>query len=365
VGIDLDKHAPSLFHFVGELVKETTPRRIVNRSGEHTARESLDVQVFNGDEIVAIDQPSTEFVLEVRALITNMNVSLLKKPDGLPPICPTLFSPRDLTLTAPEPSHPRLEIARIGNQLAVGERYKGRQPHIDADTVDRRRYCRTIEGNRETRVPLIPISFEGECLNLPGDRSVHLDLDDADTLDFEPAHLRDVATIAPSRECVAVKTFPSLETGITRLFSSLDPTKEGSECPIDTPEYIMASREVSQFKIARITNLFQLVGLVIVIARYALHLPSISSFLKGGVVQSTSLIKLMLKRKHLLFCRIQAILKGLPQIKSVLHRLTLCHKGEPVADGLYLFYHNAKRETKGIEALCLAIEKIVDAKVVA
>ena len=318
VGVDPDKHAPSLFHFVGELGQERTPGCIVDRPRQHSARQAINVQVFNGDKPVVVGQSTAELVLEVGTLIPNVHVGLLEKADGSAPTCAALLPSGDLALATPELGQPPFEVTGIGHQRTVRESGERSQPHIDPDYARPWYRCGHIDDNREAGIPLVGLPFERERLNLASDRSVHLELDDAHALDSKPTRLGQVAAIAPGREAVAVEAVPTLEAGVARLLAGSHSAEEGGKGLVDPSEHVLTGREVGQVKITGAPYLFELIRLVVVVPAYPLHPPGITALLKGGIVKKSGLRELVLQARHLVSRGIQAVFECLAHLLTLL-----------------------------------------------
>lgn len=313
VGVNLNQHAPGFFHLVGELGQERTPSCIIDRLRQHTSGQSADIQVLDSDKPVAISKSAAELMLEVRSLIPNMNMNLLKESDRLPAAYSALLAPGNFPLTAPEFCQPDFEATGIGNQFAVREGGKGINSHVNANSSRWWDPRRNINSYRKAGVPPAGLSLESEGLNFAGDRPVQLQLDGADPLYLDPAGIGKVTAVSPGRESVAVESVPGFEAGIAGFLTGLHTAEESLESLIHPPEHVLAGGEVGQVKVAGITYLFKLVGLVVVITTDLLHTPGFAAFLERGVVQGAGLRKLVLKGCSLLFAGIQAVFEGLTQ----------------------------------------------------
>jgi hypothetical protein len=103
----------SFRRFVGNLFEEHSPPAITYRPGEHPRRESFDVQIFDGDQSVVIDQPTADLVVKVGALTPDVRVRLSQKQDGLPAAAGAFFSASYFALCASQP-RPRFSVvARV------------------------------------------------------------------------------------------------------------------------------------------------------------------------------------------------------------------------------------------------------------
>ena len=127
-------HAPSsLCRFDGELVQEGTPARVVYLLGKQALGQAADVQVLDGDELVAVDDPTRELVHEVSPLIGDTFVDALEFTHGLPSAVRSLDAPCHLALCPPQAPLGALVPARVRNEVARAERREVLQAHVDAD----------------------------------------------------------------------------------------------------------------------------------------------------------------------------------------------------------------------------------------
>ena len=321
VGVNLDKLPTSVLYFVGEFGKEHPPARIVDRTSEHTPGQSFDIQILDSDKAIAIDELPAEFMLEIVALVSDMCMSLLERSDSLPTTGPALLTAGNFTLDPAKVSHSQSEVTRILDKLTIGQGSERGKPHIDANNFRRRGSISNIDRHAETAIPLTGLTLKSQSLNLASNRPVHLQFDSADTLDFKPTCIGKVATVPPNREGVAVKPVSWFETGVACFLTGFNPAKESLEGLIDTPQHILASGEVSEFKVSDIPNIFQLASLVVVVTGHTLHAPGVSTLLKCGIVKRAGLPKLVLESAYLLFGRVEAILKSSSCFHFVLSQL--------------------------------------------
>jgi hypothetical protein len=336
--VDLNKLPTSFFHFVGKLGKELSPTGIVDRPSEHTTRQPFDIQVLNGDKAVPIHQGSAELVLKVRPLVSNMSVSLLKQPDSFPATDAAFLPSFDFPLTSSHFRQFRFQVARVSNQFPVRERDKRAQSHIDAYSLVEFRKNLGLAFEQEAGIPLSRLPLQRQRLDLTDDRPVHLQLNNADALNFESTHLSDMTTIAPCRKRIAIETASGFEARIATLCTSLDAPKEVSKGLIDPPKHVLRRAVISQIKVACIPYLFKLSRLVVVAPGHSLHLPRVATFLKGGIVKRTSLGKLVVEGRNLCSRGIKAVLEGLKQKKTVLDQFATPRQAANRSWTAYLYY---------------------------
>ena len=131
--IDLHDLTPSLFRFGTEYVEKGRPACIMHGLGEKVPRHALDVQLFDGDQLVGIDQSPREFVVEVAPLVSDVFMDALKAEDGLAAASRSFAAPGHPALDASQLRLPASEPARIGNHLASAESREVFKAHVDAD----------------------------------------------------------------------------------------------------------------------------------------------------------------------------------------------------------------------------------------
>ena len=78
-GIYFDELTTGALSLVRKHIKETPPAYIMYRLCQHSARHSFDVQVFYGNQSVAINNTTRNFVMKVTPLILNMSVLTLQQ----------------------------------------------------------------------------------------------------------------------------------------------------------------------------------------------------------------------------------------------------------------------------------------------
>lgn len=137
--VNLHQLAPSFCRFVLKLCDEGRPSGIVNRFGKHPARQSFDIQIFNRNDAVMIDECAAELVVKVRALVPDVRMCLLQQQDSFPASVTASLATRHLALRSPEFSLCRAVVARVVNFRSVRERDEGRQSDIKADSFSRLR----------------------------------------------------------------------------------------------------------------------------------------------------------------------------------------------------------------------------------
>jgi hypothetical protein len=72
-----DQGPTSFCRFVGQDREELAPACVVDRFGQHRASQSFDVQVFNSDQPVLLDERTGRLVVEVAPLVGNVRTDSL------------------------------------------------------------------------------------------------------------------------------------------------------------------------------------------------------------------------------------------------------------------------------------------------
>jgi hypothetical protein len=166
-----------MFGFVGELINEGRPTGIIDRFCEPAARQSLDVQIFDGDESIAVDQTTCELMLNIRPLVADMSLRDLKQPDGFTASSTIAASSPNPALGATRLRFRLLSMARIRDGGPVAQRREVRQPDVDADSLGRQGQRRWCHLNTETGEPFGGFALDRQRLDRSLDRAVQLDLD--------------------------------------------------------------------------------------------------------------------------------------------------------------------------------------------
>jgi len=98
-----NKFSTSVFSFVAKEVEELRPSGITNTFSKVVVSDhAFDVQIFDGDQSIAVDEPTTNLVVKVRALLSDMRVRSLQKLNCFMSAIRTLLSARDFTLCSPQ-----------------------------------------------------------------------------------------------------------------------------------------------------------------------------------------------------------------------------------------------------------------------
>src|SRR5215469_18780234 len=163
----------------------------------------------------------------------------------------------------------------------------------------------TVSRWTEKHVPVVHVPLDRNGLDLTLHRSVQLDLDQTSGLDTQLAVIEQSAAIAVGWKGDTVVPLERTEAREAGLLAASYPGEERLEGLIQAAEHILAAGEVGQSDQPFGPHRLQLVGLVVVVDALATHFPSVAPFLKGGVVEVASLMKLVLEKPNLGFGRVE------------------------------------------------------------
>src|SRR5262245_25826655 len=98
MGGHFHQHTTSLCRFVRELCDERRPSGVINRPGQHSGGQPLNVQLFNDYQSEQKHQRSRYLVREIPSLVTHMRVSALQVSNGFLPVITASLATGNLTL---------------------------------------------------------------------------------------------------------------------------------------------------------------------------------------------------------------------------------------------------------------------------
>jgi len=274
----------------------------MNRLGKHPRCQALDVKVFNRNRSKVPDQPEGKLVLELVALIFDSSMYFLKQGYRLVATVGTLLTPSNLALSTPKFRLGEFVESGVGNRLAVGQGGEIRQTHINPNLVGKRRKQLGLILHGEAHKPLLTFPFERGSLDISNQRSVKLDLDTPDSL-YPQSLSVETDAITVGGEGNAAEPTVRFESRITGILAKLYPAKERLERLVHTAKHVLRARIVRQTTILGRSDVFKLVGLVVIVKGLTAGLVRIPAFLKGRIVQAASLSKLSIQGDFLEVCR--------------------------------------------------------------
>lgn len=297
--IYLNKHASGAFSLVRDHVQELRPSGIVNALGEHSACQTLDVQIFDRDQSVVVNDLSRLFVMEISALIADVVVPPLEQKHGLAPPVRTFLPSRYAPLQAAEFGLSIAEPARVLNHDAVAQCGKGGKADVDTGHVRAEGQRFRFALNREDSKPPTRFTLNQESLNYSIKRAVQLYFDGPDFREPEFVATKSIANLP---ECQTVVTACGSETRIASLLTTLDAAKKPGKSKMDTLKDIFKYLGVNCRNVVSILfNLWQLQYLIEERNRFSFKVPSVTSLLQGAIVKLCAYCKSVFESRSLTF----------------------------------------------------------------
>jgi len=169
--INLYQLASSVCSFVLQQSKKGTPSNVMNRLSQHSRCQPFDVQLFNSHNLIVIDEPMTNLVLKVFALIRNMKMRACQKPHSFSTTVAAFLPTGDFALRSSQACLRFFVVARVVYLRAVGERGKGCESNVYADLFKAWPQRLRFRLSREDHEPPVSLSLDSTGLNLPFDRT--------------------------------------------------------------------------------------------------------------------------------------------------------------------------------------------------
>lgn len=274
----------------------------MHRLGQHSTSKPLDVQVFDHDCAEVSNESERLPMLILITQPKNSTMNFLKQSNRFATAMRTLFASGDLTLGSAKFSLCRPIPSRIGERIPVRQSSEGFQPDINSDGVVENGKRAGFALDREANIPFSAIPLYCDRFNLARDRAMQFDFDFADTL-----HTQSIAcefdAVVVTRECDAIETTARLEAREARFLVSLHPKKKGFVRFIDTTKDVLAARKIRQCQVACRSNIFQLIGLVVIIQRLLVAAISLPPFLQCAIIKTAGFAQLLVEGVRLEACR--------------------------------------------------------------
>lgn len=307
--IDFYQYASGTFSLVREHEKESRPSSVVNTLGEHSARQSLDVQIFDRNKAVSVNQFARFLVMKVPTLIADVIVESLEQQHCFTSPIRSPVSPRYAPLQTPELSLSGSEPTRIFNRASIAERGKAAEPNVDPDHVWTKHHRCWLILNRKQCEPSPGLAFHGEGFDSTLQWSVSRDFNRSDFRESQPVSVQCLSDQAEGHAVVTAHGFESWET---RLRATSDSAEETAKRIPNPAQSILKHGGINRLDIRSIcSDVFQLQVLIEPGDRLALELPRVPSFLKRGVIKLATNSKLFVQDLLLAFCGVDPVAEGL------------------------------------------------------
>lgn len=316
--VNFHQQTPGAFSLVREHEKKVGPSGIVDALGEHSTRQTFDIEIFNGNQAVLINYLPRLFVMKVAALVANVIVEAGEQQRGFTPTVRSLLSSRNTSLQATELRLRHAKPARVFNRASIAERGKAAEPNVDPDHVCAKCQRRWLILDRKQCEPSPCLAFYGECFDNTLQWSVGLD---SNRSDFRESQLVSVQRLADQAECHAVVTTCGLKSWKASFSTAANAAKESVKRVSNSAQGILKRQGVNRLDIRAIcSDVLQLQILIEPRDPFALKLPGVASLLKRCVIQLAAHCKLIDQRSLLPFGRIDSVAECLDQGGTILSR---------------------------------------------
>ena len=312
-GIYFDQFAPSIFRFVREFLKERIPSSVIYGLGKHATRQTFDIQIFNGNQTIAVDQPSTGIVVKVRTLVLDLLMRLRHKLTGFSPALTRLLSPRHAALSSTQDRSRTVKMTLVIDLRSVGQGSQRSQSDIDTDCFSGFWQRFRLPLHRKTYVPLIYAALDRDRLDRAFNRTMQLDFDLSRTLDAQPV-AQQSASISVQRKGQTVIAAERAKPWKSRLITTFASGKECFERLVQSSQHVLAAREIRKRETPIRSHRLQLVRLVVVINRLAAQFPRSNAFFKSSIIKRARFAQLTVQKLNLMFGGIQTVFERQAQL---------------------------------------------------
>ncbi len=304
------------FSLVGQHVYESRPSGVINRLRQHAFSESLDIQIFDCDQAVPVDNLSRFFVVKIAPLSANVIVKPLKQQHCFAPTATAFLSPFYATLQASQFRFRVSKVARVLNRGTIAQGSKRSQPNVNSGCVRIEWKLLAFTLNYKQSKPAPSLTLNGQSLDRPFERAMQFD---SDVTDLRQAQSVSTKRISNLSEGKTVVTTNRSESRIASLLSGLYSTKESAEGQVNTFQYVFQYRDIkSRYIFSALLYLNKLAVLIEPRNSLTLDLPRISAFLQSGIEQFGTHGELVVQRSLLAFRRIDFVAKSLNQTTLIL-----------------------------------------------
>jgi len=300
----------SFFRFVVEHVQQLAPSSIQNALGQIViSGHAGDIQIFDGDEGISIDELMTKLVREIAALVGSVLVGFGNLPAGIVPT-PRAFlaschTPLLLTQLLFSLAHVTGGIYRIPIRRGDDRGNAQIDTHCWTGMLNR---FRIGQFNLKDSIPLVASTLDDDLFDrsVVRDRTVPLDLDLSHPVDMQPVVSQ--ARTVSKHEGNGLEAGTRFETRITWRFTGFDSAKECFEGFVQPAKHLLSSRRAKAGQIVSfLSDRGKLTGLVVITDRDTIPLISVSAFLKSRVVKLTEYLEHLIETFGLFPIGIEAI----------------------------------------------------------
>lgn len=306
--VNLDQQSSGTLSLVRKHVNKSRPSGILNRLAQYPTGKSLDVQIFDGNQPVFVYNPSTQLMVEIRTLVSYVDVHSLHKLNSFSPSIRALLTSRYASLGGSQNLLPGMVVAGIVNGCSVVQRNKVREPNIEANHTGIKRQWRGRDIARKQGEPSPCLSLDRQDFSFAFQRAMQIDPHLANLWDTQPVLVNDGFQVLAKRHAVIAPD--GSETRIARLLPCLNTPEEALKGQINTSDYVFKDKRMDVRYIWSQWFKFGKLGVLLEPRnRLAIHSPRVSAFLKRGVVKLAAQGEMQFQRFLLGFARVDAVAK--------------------------------------------------------
>lgn len=303
--INLNQNTSSILRFVREHIDKVRPRGVSNTLSEYSARQPLDVQIFDGNQPVLVNKFSTQFVMEVGSLVADVDMRSLKKQNRLASSVRAFLTPCYTSMCDPQDLLPFSIVPWILYLRSVAQSRKVGQPNIDTDCIGTKGERLRFNFASKQGVPLSRLALNGQGFDGAENRTMQPDLHFADLRESESVPVQGVSDLAKGD---AVVTACGSKTWIACLLLGLNAAKECLKRTVNASDRVFQCLSVNIRNVSAVTfNTRQLINLIKTANSFALYLPCVPTLLQRGIVKLAANSKRGVKFFGLALSRIDSI----------------------------------------------------------
>jgi hypothetical protein len=317
-GVDFHQHAPSFCRFIRELLDERRPSGVIDGLGQPSTGQAFYVQLFNHNQPEHRNQRPGYLVREIRSLIAYMLMSALQLSNGFLSVVTASLAAGSFALRSPKRGLSLFVISGIFDLGSVRECGEGCQSNVNASLISRRLQGVRLAFNTEDGVPLSGLALDHHGFDIAFNWPMQLQLNLPHVLNAQLVVFQQSASVAITGKRDAVISADGPKARIASFLASLDAGEETLESFVNATQYILTAREVSERQVAIGANLFQLIGLIVVVDRNVRNAVGIAAFVKRGIVEAASFGQLAVKRHDLSVAWVESIFEILSQLSTLL-----------------------------------------------
>lgn len=310
--IHFDQPSPGTFSLVRQFVNERTPTRVRYLFRKRTPDHPGNVKFFDRNQVVMSDQVSRKFVLKIASLVSDFVVDTPEHRGCFTPSIRPFLSPGDFARCNSKFLLSGFVVSPVIYLRSIGEGCERFDANIDADRRPGRLkdlFWHIIA--RNDCIPFCSFTLRDNFLYLSFDRSRKFDLEVTNEGKIQFAISEAVtSSVVDDR----VKECLPFEAWVAWFLSGLDTAKERLECLIYFSDSLADCplRNCLIVGVQDVSNLGNLVYLIEAGDANTVQVPSVSTFLQGGIVKITEKIKGIFEALLLNLRGVDSVLIGKP-----------------------------------------------------